>query len=192
MKNIQKSTSLSEEDFLESEKNINKYKSNIEEINKNKIPSLEKELSAIDNKIEEADRRCDEITTNIPWTKRFSKNEELDIEKDKLSALEAKKKLIENEIEEQEDIAQDLTEKIKLLDRRINGDDIGIISKINNIKDSFTFSTIETKVAGFSDNIIELLVLFVLKSILIPLVFIYLFINVIKSIWRMNFYQIAD
>jgi len=192
LKNIQKSTSLSEEDFLESEEAINEYKNNIEKINREKLPSLDKELSIVDSKLKEANRICVEISDKIPWTKKFSKNEELNNAKNEVSTLEEKKEVIENEIEEQEDVVQDLTERIGLLERKINGDDIGIISKLYNIKDNFTFSTIENKVAGVSDNIIKLLVLFVLKSILIPLLFISLFIHTIKSIWRMNFYQIAD
>ena len=116
LKNVQNSTSLTEEDLLESEKSINKYRGIIEEITKKILPSLEKDLSAIDSKIEEADRRCGEIKADIPWTKQFSKNEEIEIAKDNISALKEEKEQIENKIEKQEEDIQELTEKIKLLD----------------------------------------------------------------------------
>ncbi|MGB5990211.1 MAG: hypothetical protein WBG43_10770 [Marinifilaceae bacterium] len=61
-----------------------------------------------------------------------------------------------------------------------------ILDKFTKIKDSLTPSVISAKVSDMVDNIFNLLMLFLLQSVLIPLLFLYSLKYLVKLAWNMK------
>jgi len=89
-------------------------------------------------------------------------------------------------IEESSARLGELKEDINNLQR----DTEGVLSKLKNLKQTLTASAIEARVSSFVQNIIDLLILFILKAILIPLMFFYIFMRFAKAAWRMDWEQL--
>ena len=63
---------------------------------------------------------------------------------------------------------------------------------LNELKKNLDPEKIGAMITESVDNIINLLVLFVLKTVFIPLIFLYCFIKVVKFIWKIDWNPIID
>lgn len=64
--------------------------------------------------------------------------------------------------------------------------------KMSSIKDSLSFDNISQAAENFVDTTIRLMSLFVLKAIILPLLFLYIGIKAFQAIWRVNLAEFAQ
>lgn len=125
---------------------------------------LEKDLMSINKVIK--DKEAEE---NLAW---YSMGD------NEYKALKKKQDINESKIEDLEDEIEDAREAL-------NGD-VSMLTRFNKIKESLTPSVVADKVSDMIDNIFELLMLFILQTVLLPLLFLYSFKYLVKSAWNMD------
>lgn len=129
---------------------------------KNEKQGLEKDLVLITQKIKK-------IESKLAWYSAGDNN---------YKSLKKKQGEIEDKVEAlQSDIDNSKAE--------LSGES-SILDKFTKIKDSLTPSVISAKVSDMVDNIFNLLMLFLLQSVLIPLLFLYSLKYLVKLAWNMK------
>ena len=192
IKNLQNGSNISSHDLLKIQDSINNDTKRLEDIINNEIPLLKNKIDIVNSELANAHIEYDKIKNETGWTKRLT-SEKIKNSREKISTLNHEKKNIENQIKEKEKSIRNLEKSISLKNSQTNGnkDDISaIINKFKNLKKTLSIRSIEEKVSASVDNVIKLLILFVLKTILIPLLFFYLFVTLVKLVWKMDFKNI--
>lgn len=101
------------------------------------------------------------------------------------SAKDNKYKSLEKKQGDIEDKVEALQNDIDTGRDELKGES-SILDKFTKIKDSLTPSVISAKVSDMVDNIFNLLMLFLLQSVLIPLLFLYSLKYLVKLAWNMK------
>ena len=91
--------------------------------------------------------------------------------KSKINEIEDKIDLIDSEIEENE--------------KTLHGD-LSYTERLSQLKESLSPSVISKKISDMVDNIFEMLTLFLLQTVLLPLLFFYLLSFLVKSSWNIK------
>lgn len=141
----------------------------IEELNKSIVTKKAKKKKA-EKKLISAKQNTDKIDESF-FESVIGSNDEYILLKKKEEKLEDEIKKLNNEIE--------------TINNELNGDS-SIYEQMSNLKDNLSPSVIAEKITSMVDNIFELLVLFVLKTILIPITFIYMLRGLVKGAWNME------
>ena len=121
-----------------------------------------------------------------PWTN----NEKIRAAQSSIETLTETQERIETSIESQKKKMESLQEEISSNQAALKGDSEGMLSKLNGLRQNLTVSSIESKISNFVQGAIDLLILFLLKAVLLPLIFFYLLMGLAKRVWRMDWEQL--
>ena len=191
--NLQREHKISLQERKRIEKSIAADKQSLKKMNDITAPKLtmhlqdiKAQLTRAESALELAKKEAGFIAGHNPLTK----NKEINVAQSSIDKLEAQRDRGVDQIDRlkqnKDSVKQDISNKRKMLD----GDSEDLISTYNGLKQTLSASAIEAKVSSFVQNIIDLLMLFILKAILIPLMFFYLFMRLAKAAWRMDWGQV--
>jgi|GEM_PF-714130 len=148
-------------------------------------------LKDIQTKIDHAEAVKDEVKQKAGLVDRFNpltRNQSIRAAQGSIDELAIQKGGIEKKIEKQQKRIESLDDTIKQNRAMLEGNSEGMVAKLKGLKKNLSASAIEEKVSSFVQNIIDLLMLFIL--ILIPVMFFYLFMGLAKAAWRMDWEQL--
>ena len=185
MQSLQKESPVLAKEYAVLKEKISSNGILIDKIKKNDVPELNKRLADINKKLSEARVKGSSATQKTSWANIFSSTElskAVGVE----YQLEQERKNIKDQIRQKETLVKALLEDIDLSESKITGSDEGILSKLRNIKNNLTLDSVGEKISGVVDTIVRLLTLFILKTILVPLLFLYVFLNLLKRVLQMN------
>ena len=185
MQSLQKESPVLAKEYAVLKEKISSNGILIDKIKKNDVPELNKRLADINKKLSEARVKGSSATQKTSWANIFSSTElskAVGVE----YQLEQERKNIKDQIRQKETLVKALLEDIDLSESKITGSDEGILSKLRNIKNNLTLDSVGEKISGVVDTIVRLLTLFILKTILAPLLFLYAFLNLLKRVLQMN------
>jgi len=157
------------------------------------MPGLDRELQDIQAKLDHAEAAKDKVKQEAGWVARFNlltRNQNIKTAQASIDELEAQKDGVEKEIEKKQKRIESLDDTITQNRAMLEGNSEGMVAKLKGLKQNLSASAIEEKVSSFVQNIIDLLMLFILKAILIPIMFFYLFMGLAKAAWRMDWVQL--
>jgi len=163
-----------------------------EEIKAKAIPVLDGKLKSVEAKLKIAISKLETERENaglINTWNPLADNPKIQVAIDTVDKLTSEQDAISEKITQMQQKVASLEEKIASNASLLSGDSGDIVSMFNGIKQNLTISSIEAKVSGFVQNIIDLLVLFILKTILLPLMFFYLLITLVKAAWHTDWKQ---
>lgn len=176
--------------------------SKIDEINTILLPKIELEITDTSQQLEVAERNLENIHERIGWKQTlniFAKRKETIKAEQKISKLKDQIEKTQNNKEENQELMEQLQKEIDDSKKRLAGEPVDLIEKIKSglpsisgLRRSLSLDAIEKNITEVVENIINLSVLFILKTILIPLAFFYIFIKGIKKIWRMDMTHIIS
>jgi len=193
VRSIQSETAFSEAELAKKQKSIRDDIIRLENLRTKEIPTLLKALNLINRKLSQANS---ELTKkNMSWRgklKPFTDNPNINQAQATVLRFKKEKNAMENQIKEKKLLVQELIENINLKEAELTGDAEGIVAKLKSIKRNLSPNVIEAKVSAAVNDILRLLILFILTTILIPLMFFYLFISLVKGVWRMQWEQVVD
>ena len=185
MQSLQKESPVLAKEYAVLKEKISSNGILIDKIKKHDVPELNKRLADINKKLSEARVKGSSATQKTSWANIFSSTElskAVGVE----YQLEQERKNIKDQIRQKETLVKALLEDIDLSESKITGSDEGILSKLRNIKNNLTLDSVGEKISGVVDTIVRLLTLFILKTILVPLLFLYVFLNLLKRVLQMN------
>ena len=166
----------------------------IDEINTQLIPNFKQELADTNSQLIQAKAILKEIERDIAWYESlnpFYENTKASEAELRISILEQKIDTLERNIEEQEELINILTKDIEESEKRISGEPVGIYEIVNDnlpsisgLKRNLSLDIIQENITEAANNIFHLSALFLLKTILIPIAFFFLFIWGVKGIWK--------
>ncbi len=199
---LKSSNSDSNNDLSVHEESIRNDNLIIDEINTTILPSIKVELENEINQLAKAEEHLEKMQKRAGWIDRikpFSRSRMVTQAKRRVSNHELKIEALQENIEEQENQVEQLHERIVFSEKRLSGEPVGAWETITNklpsisrFRQSFSLSVIEENITAAVSNIIHLSVLFILKTILIPLAFFFLFIKGLKSIWKADLSSIPS
>lgn len=175
-------------------KGIRDDNSKINDINTSILPNMRKDLANVNNQLIKAK----ESLKTLGWADRinpFSKNKIAIDAKQRASDYKQQIKNLENNIKEQENSAEELRAKIEVKEKWLAGEPIGLweifknktgLSSVGGLTEKLSLDAIEEHLTKAVSNIIHLSVLFILKTILIPIAFFFVFIMVVKKLWNVD------
>lgn len=174
----------------------------IDEINSIVLPNIELEIDNTSLQLEDAEKNLENIQGRMGWKQRlkiFTKHKETTKEKQKITKFKDQIEKMQSNKEENKELVVQLHEEINDSKKRLAGEPVDLIEKIKSglpsisgLRRSLSLDAIEKNITEVVENIINLSVLFILKTILIPLAFLYIFIKGIKKIWRMDMTRIIS
>lgn len=194
VRNLQRETELSKTDISKIRKSMDIDNTRLEKLNTQEIPILKKSLNELSKKLIEANSNLDKLKDKLDWWIRLNPlnvSPEINQAKETVYRLENEKDAIENKIEEKELLVEELRESLHVKEAHLNGDEEGFVDQLMGIKHNLSPSIIEAKLSVVINDIFKLLVLFILATILIPLLFFYLFIGLAKEAWKTDWEQVA-
>ena len=107
-----------------------------------------------------------------------------------LDNLEAQLDRIKDEHEQRDERKKQIVEHLNNLDKKISGEPVGLIEKFKRksapIVNSFDIDKFEKKINNSIHDFMNLIALYLLKTIIFPLIFFYIVVLVIKHIWKME------
>lgn len=173
---------------------INRLK--IDEINTITLPGIKQEMEVAIRQLDEMEQNLQAIEKDMGWLKRwnlFRENKETRKEKQRIHVLKKQIEEMQNDMDENQELSSQLHKEIEDSEKRIAGEPVDLLEKIKNeipsisgLKRSLNLDVIEDNITGTVKNIIQLSVLFILKTILIPLAFFFTFIKGVKTIWELD------
>ncbi|MDN7124535.1 hypothetical protein J6I90_06545 [Pseudidiomarina sp. 1APP75-32.1] len=127
----------------------------------------------------------------------LSSNPELDALKDKASKTEVKIDEINDQLEENRDRQEDVLNDIATFRAELRGEPTGMLDsvsrsvsgvadKVMSYRNTFKYDNIKGVMTDAIDSMIKAVVPFVLKTILLPLLFLFLFSKIFKFIWNID------
>jgi hypothetical protein len=179
-------------DHLAYEESIRNDRLNIDEINDTLLPSINLELVDANDQLIEAKKALDEIHIGrIGRLIPFKKNKKAKEAKQRVSSCKQQVAKLKKRIKANENLVEQLRKEIANNEKRLAGKPVGTWAKIKNklpsiggLKRRLDLAVIGENLTGTVNNIFNLSVLFVLKTILIPIAFLFLFIKGVKGIWK--------
>lgn len=141
-----------------------------------------------------------QILEKMTTTERFNplaKNPELDNLKILISALENIIEQREDELDEIKEAQEDIVEAKFAFEAELRGEPTGILDsisksisnlgdKISGFRDAFKYEKIKDLMTDAIDAMLKAIVPFLLKAILLPLLFLFLLSRIFKVIWNID------
>jgi len=191
--NLQREKEISKSERDNLKKNIKQDKLALKNINETAMPKLVRKLKAKEAQLDSAESAMESAKADAgfvakwnPWTK----NKKIHAAQSGIDKLTTKKEGVEKEVKRLQGKAESLKSAIISNRKTLEGDSEDVISRYNRLKQNLSVSAVEAKVSSFVQSIIDLLILFILKAILIPLLFFYLFMRLAKFVWKMDWEQL--
>lgn len=155
------------------------------------IDPLKHDVAEAQQNLSESEEELSEIKQSLGLTERyFSENPEYEsqkarVDRDKAALSEAIGRL-DAYNEELEDLNSELTD----LNAQINGEDMGFYasakSRMAAAKDMMDFEKIKAKSEQVIDSMLRLMALFVLKTVIVPIIFLVLLLKGFRYIWGID------
>lgn len=168
-------------------------KNTIEKLKSLDLPAIERELTNVNSRLQKAEAALDKNVSFMCRINPLCEEAGAREAKDLVASLEDQKKVVEDKISQQRRRIIDIELEIKFKEKSLAGDSIGGMDGLTRWLPSFhelgkllNPESIAKLVSENISNVIRLLVLFLLKSILIPLLFFYAFIGITKSLWKLD------
>jgi hypothetical protein len=157
-------------------KSIQDDKDRIALLEHESIPDLKSKLGEAEDRVADSEAMLQDLKKEIPWW-MFGINESQEVKaaKELLSSNEDARDKLLSDISKNESLVKDVKEDI--------------VSKREDIADE-NDGSLAVYVSAAVGNIIDLVVLFILKAVLIPLLFFYLLIKVARGIWDVNWGEV--
>jgi len=191
--NLQREKEISLDQRKSLNNDIKQDNQELRKIKDKTIPDLSRQLEDIKTQLASAESDMEKAKADAgfvakwnPWTR----NKELLTAQSDIDKLTNEKERIEKEIERLKKKVASLKESITSNKDTLEGKSEGVISRLKGLKQNLSARAIETKVSSFVQSIIDLLILFILKAILIPLLFFYLFMRLAEVVWKMDWEQL--
>lgn len=169
------------------EKNI------IERIISLDLPSEERELVKVNRRLQEAEAALDKNVSFMCRINPLCEEAGAREAKDLVSSLGDKKNKLEDKISQLKRRVNEIELEIKFKEQSLADDSVGRLDGLTRWLPSFhelgkalNPESIAKLVSENVSNVIRLLVLFLLKSILIPLLFFYASFGIAKFLWRLE------
>lgn len=166
----------------------------IDGIRNTTLPNLGQELADTMNELNDATTNFDDLKSRRSWTEKyvpFVDGEGIEEAEKRITIIEDKIDSLKGNIQEQEMLIKRLSEEIEVSERRLAGEPVGLWENIidwtpslSGVKRSLSPNEIGENITNSASNVIQLSVLFILKTILMPIAFMLIFIRVFKSIWN--------
>ena len=155
----------------------------------------ESRQSLVENEAKKA-----QILENMPTTERYNplaKNPELDNLKILISGLENIIDQREDELDENKEQQEDIVEARETFEAELRGESTGMLDsisksvsglgdKISGYRDAFKYDNIKSIMTDAIDAMMAAIVPFLLKAILLPLLFLFLLSRIFKVIWNID------
>lgn len=152
-----------------------------------------RELSDLEEQIEA-------LTQTLSMTERLNplaSNPELDELKDKASSEEVRIDELNDQLEENRERQEEVLEDIATFQAELRGEPTGMLDsvsrsvsgvadKVMSYRNTFKYDNIKGVMTDAIDSMIKAVVPFVLKTILLPLLFLFLFGKIFKFIWNID------
>lgn len=180
-----------------SETELAKAQEKVEALSENRkkvleeIDPLKHDVTEAQQNLSESEEELSEIKQSLDLTERyFSENPEYEsqkarVDRDKAALSEAIGRL-DAYNEELEDLNSELTD----LNAQINGEDMGFYasakSRMAAAKDMMDFEKIKAKSEQVIDSMLRLMALFVLKTVIVPIIFLVLLLKGFRYIWGID------
>jgi uncharacterized protein YlxW (UPF0749 family) len=182
------------------EESIRNARSKIDDINTTIMPGIELELANAESQLAEANASLEKIQKRMDLIERWSPlsdNKEATKIKNIISTHEQQIEALQISIDAYREQESQLREEIVISEKRLAGEPIDLLDRIKSgytsmsgLKESLSIDVIEENLTETVNNIFRLSVLFILKTILIPITFFLLFIKVVKGIWKSDLTRI--
>ncbi|MCP4341264.1 MAG: hypothetical protein GY799_20865 [Desulfobulbaceae bacterium] len=170
--------------------NILVDKNSIQKIKSFDLPAIENQLTIINRRLQEAEAALDKNVGLMCRLNPLCEEAGAREAKELVSGLEIEEKELKNKLSQQKRHANEIESGIKLKEKKLAGDDVGGLTRwlpnFHELGEALNPESIAKLVSDNVSNVVRLLVLFLLKSILIPLLFFYAFIGFAKSLWRLE------
>jgi len=146
--------------------------------------------------LDSAKKRLAAAEELIPWKDKFFDSDALRKEKADVNSAQASVEYFEGKISEENDDIEALDEEITTIDNQLMGKANGWIetarnaatSAVGSVKENFT-----SRVSGLVDelnesvsNILDLMAAFLLKTLILPLIFLYMVVMLTRIIWGVD------
>lgn len=190
---IENSDGISETDLSGYKENIRQDNLEIDEINATILPSIKTELSNEKEQLANAEKDLEKVRSKVGWLARLNplkKDRDVVQAERRVENHKTKIKMLKTSIETKVRRMKQLRQEIEFSENRLTGKPVGtwetIKSKmpsIGGLKKSLSPSVIGDNITNNVSNVINLSMLFILKTILIPLGFFFVFIKAVKGLW---------
>lgn len=142
-------------------------------------------------RLEQAEIELEVLDNRSYWDKIFGKNSaELQEKKDQISKLENSIEANQHLIEAINETLEALDDRLECLEQQAGGESCGIADSMSRAMAALDvkkrIEALSERVDEFATNLINLLMSLVLKSILLPILFLYLLLHSVKSLFEMN------
>jgi len=191
--NLQREKEISPKQRNRLKGNIKQDKLELKKIKDKTMPDLARQLKDIGAQLASAESAMEKVKVDagfvakwIPWTK----NKKIHTAQSVINKLTTEKEGVEQEVKRLQGKTESLKSAIISNRKTLEGDSEDVISRYNGLRQNLSVRAIEAKVSSFVQSIIDLLILFILKAILIPLLFFYLFVRLAKAAWKMDWEQL--
>jgi len=191
--NLQKKNKSLEERAKFLRLSILEEKNTIEKIISLDLPSEERALAKVNRRLQEAEAALDKNVSFMCRINPLCEEAGAREAKDLVSSLGGQKNKLEEKISQLKRRVNEIELEIKFKEKSLAVDYDGRLDGLTRWLPSFhelgkalNPESIAKLVSENVSNVIRLLVLFLLKSILIPLLFFYAFFGIAKSLWRLE------
>ncbi len=156
-----------------------------------KLVSLNNERVEVETGLNQLKDQLDSKQENLSTIGKLF-NEDLTVKSLKQGIRSGEQKLgqIMNDIEQQQARLQAISKETVSLDKKIRGEPEGFFERIqkksNAMMNSFDIQKIEDKVNKNIGNFMNLMAIYILKTIVFPLLFFYMLLLVLKRIWKVE------
>ncbi|ASG66820.1 hypothetical protein CEW91_12030 [Idiomarina piscisalsi] len=128
----------------------------------------------------------------------FTSNEDAKETKSELTEAESELSRMEDKLEIVEDNIEEANEQLDILNKRLRGESTGFMGgvsdsisniggKISGMADKMSYENLKNSMSDAIDSMLRAMVAFILRSILLPLAFLYLVSKFFKVVWGIDF-----
>lgn len=128
----------------------------------------------------------------------FTSNEGAKETKSELTEAESELSRIEDKLEIAEDNMEEANEQLDILNKRLRGESTGFMGgvsdsisniggKISGMADKMSYENLKNSMSDAIDSMLRAMVAFILRSILLPLAFLYLVSKFFEVVWGIDF-----
>jgi len=191
IKNLQRSVKLSPAQQQALKTAIAHDQSLLKQIKEQRLPKTERALAAVQQKLAHAEQEKEKAERDAglmgkfdgvnPWTD----NKKMLAARKKITQIDEKRQRIEATKQRLADQITSLQDSID--ENRAALENVsGLVDRVKNWKTELTElkAKLEEKTQHFVQYVIDLLMLFILQAVLLPMLFFYLLIKLIKMVWN--------
>lgn len=155
------------------------------------IAPLKHDVTEAQQNLSESEEELSEIRQSLDLTERyFSENPEYESQKARVDRDKATLSEAIGRLDAYNEELEDLNSKLTDLNAQINGEDMGFYasakSRMAAAKDMMDFEKIKAKSEQVIDSMLQLMALFVLKTVIMPIIFLVLLLKGFKYIWGID------